>query len=93
MRDTVTGRDRLVEPDIEIAPGQVIGERGLISPDNTRTLTFGCFEAGELLTINYSQDKQLYYQNPEFGFYFLQLTSRRLFKDIERLQSRTGHAA
>jgi hypothetical protein len=51
LYDTVTGRYRLVEPDIEIAPGQVIGELGLLSPDNTRTLIFECIEAGELLTI------------------------------------------
>jgi len=31
--------------------------------------------------------KQLYYQNPTFGFFFLQLTSRRLFDNIKRLES------
>ena len=54
--------------------------------DNKRTLTFECVEDGELLTISYSQVKQIYFQNPVFGFYFLQLISQRLFKDIERLQ-------
>ena len=90
---TVTGRFRLHETGVEIAPGQVIGELGLISPDNKRTLTFECIEDGELLTISYSQVKQLYYQNPEFGFYFLQLTSKRLFMDIERLETTTGKIA
>jgi CRP/FNR family transcriptional regulator, cyclic AMP receptor protein len=83
---TVTGRYRLNEIGQDVGPGQVIGEIGLIAPDNKRTLTFECIEDGEMLTISYSQVKQLYFQNPVFGFYFLQLISQRLFKDIERLQ-------
>lgn len=83
---TVTGRYRLNEIGQDIGTGQVIGEIGLIAPDNKRTLTFECIKEGELLTISYSQVKQLYFQNPVFGFYFLQLISQRLFKDIERLQ-------
>ena len=83
---TVTGRYRLNEIGQDVGPGQVIGEIGLIAPDNKRTLTFECIEDGELLAISYSQVKQIYFQNPVFGFYFLQLISQRLFKDIERLQ-------
>jgi CRP/FNR family transcriptional regulator, cyclic AMP receptor protein len=90
---TVTGKYRLKEIATEIPPGQVIGEIGLIAPDNKRTLTFECIEDGDLLTITYSQVKQLYFQNPKFGFYFLQLISQRLFKDIERLEQRVSQAA
>jgi hypothetical protein len=85
---TLTGKYRLKEIGAEVLPGQVIGEIGLIAPENKRTMTFECIEQGELLTISYSQVKQLYYQNPKFGFYFLQLLSQRLFKDIERLELR-----
>jgi CRP/FNR family transcriptional regulator, cyclic AMP receptor protein len=90
---TVSGRYRLNEIAQEVAPGEVIGEVGLIAPGNKRTLTFECIEDGELLTISYSQVKQLYFQNPAFGFYFLQLTSQRLFKDIERLQQQAATRA
>jgi CRP/FNR family transcriptional regulator, cyclic AMP receptor protein len=83
---TVSGSYRLHEIEQDVAPGQVIGEVGLIAPDNRRTLTFECIEDGELLTISYEQVKQLYFQNPKFGFYFLQLISQRLFRDIARLQ-------
>jgi CRP-like cAMP-binding protein len=85
---TVTGRYRLNEIDRDVALGQVIGEIGLIAPDNKRTLTFECVEDGELLAISYGQVKQLYFQNPKFGFYFLQLISQRLFQDIVRLEAR-----
>jgi CRP-like cAMP-binding protein len=90
---TVTGRYRLKEIGQDIGSGQVIGEIGLIAPDNKRTLTFECIEDGELLTITYGQVKELYFQNPSFGFYFLQLISQRLFRDIERLQQRATHPA
>jgi CRP-like cAMP-binding protein len=90
---TVTGRYRLKEIEQDVGPGQVIGEIGLIAPDNRRTLTFECVDEGELLTLSYAQVRQLYFQNPAFGFYFLQLISQRLFKDIERLQERAASPA
>jgi CRP/FNR family cyclic AMP-dependent transcriptional regulator len=90
---TITGRYRLHEIEQEVGPGQVIGEIGLIAPDNKRTLTFEVIEDGDLLTISYPQVKQLYYQNAQFGFHFLQLISQRLFKDIERLQASAARPA
>ena len=90
---TVTGRYRLPEMGSEIGPGQLIGEIGLIAPGNKRTLSFECLEDGELLAISYSQVKQIYYQNPKFGFYFLQLISQRLFQDIEILKEKISKTA
>ncbi|MFM9849177.1 MAG: cyclic nucleotide-binding domain-containing protein [Hyphomicrobiaceae bacterium] len=90
---TLTGRYRLNEIGLDLEPGQVVGEIGLIAPDNKRTLTLECIEDGDLLTISYDHVKELYFQNPEFGFYFLQLVSKRLFTDIERLQERTTRPA
>lgn len=90
---TLTGRYRLNEIGLDLEPGQVVGEIGLIAPDNKRTLTLECIEDGDLLTISYDHVKELYFQNPEFGFYFLQLVSKRLFKDIERLQERMTRPA
>src|ERR1041384_5121256 len=46
---TVTGSYRLVEIGTEVGPGEVIGELGLIAPNNKRTLTFECMEGGEVL--------------------------------------------
>jgi CRP/FNR family cyclic AMP-dependent transcriptional regulator len=89
---TLSGQYRLREISQDIDSGQLIGELGLIAPENKRTLTFECVEEGELLSISYDHVKQLYFQNPEFGFYFLQLTSKRLFKDIDRLQQTAANA-
>lgn len=93
MYFTLTGRYRLVEISSEINPGQVIGELGFLAPENRRTQTFECLEDGELLMISYSDLRQLYFQNPRFGFYFLQLVSERLFRDIRRLEAAQGQAA
>jgi CRP/FNR family cyclic AMP-dependent transcriptional regulator len=82
----VSGRCRLAESGIDIIPGAVVGELALLSPDKTRTQTLECVERGDLLEITYGQIKQLYFQNPRFGFYFLELTSRRLFDNIKRLE-------
>jgi len=83
----VSGQCRLVESGIIIAPGAVVGEFALISPDKIRTQTLQCMEPGELLQITYGQIKQLYYQNPTFGFFFLQLITGRLFDNIKRLET------
>jgi len=82
----ISGRFRLVETGIEILPGQVAGELALVAEDQKRTQTLECVEAGEVMVTSYSQVKQIYYQNPEFGFYFLRLTSARLFQNIARLE-------
>jgi hypothetical protein len=86
MYYSVSGRYRLAESGIEIPLGQVFGELGLLSPGNRRTQSVECIEDGQVLTASYQLVKELYFQNPEFGFYFLRLTSERLFQNIGRLE-------
>lgn len=83
---TLSGRYRLAESGIEIGQNQMVGEMGLVAPDQRRTQSLACFEGGEVLTISYDQVRQLYFQNPEFGFYFLRLTSARLFENMARME-------
>jgi len=92
---TVTGRYRLLELGIELKPGQVVGELGMLAPDNRRTATLECIEDGEALSITYKQVEQLYYQNPTFGFYFLRLATARLFENISKMEAELArlHAA
>jgi CRP/FNR family transcriptional regulator, cyclic AMP receptor protein len=86
----VSGSCQLLESGIEIGPGDVVGELAMLSLDKTRTQSLKCKQAGELLEISYSQVKQLYFQNPTFGFYFLELTTRRLFENIALLEDELG---
>ena len=84
---TITGSFRLKETGIVIPAGQVVGELALLAPDKRRTQTLECAEDGEVMVASYSQVRQIYYQNPEFGFHFLELTSARLFQNIARLEN------
>lgn len=93
MYYTVSGRYLLTEMNIEIGPGQLIGELGMLAPSNRRTASFECIEAGVLLSVSYQQVEELYYQNPSFGFYFLRLSTARLFENIARLEARVAQQA
>jgi len=88
MYYTVSGRYRLTEMGIDIGPGQLIGELGMLAPSNRRTASFECIEDGVLLSVTYQQVEELYYQNPSFGFYFLKLSTARLFENIAKLEAR-----
>ena len=82
----VSGRFRLMEIGIDIQPGEIVGELGLLAPDHARTGTLKCLDPGQVLQITYDEVRQLYFQNPRFGFYFLQLTTLRLFENITKLE-------
>jgi CRP-like cAMP-binding protein len=84
----VSGRFRLVESGIELPVGAIVGELGMLSPSNTRTQTLECIEGGLILSVSYSKVEELYVQNPAFGFYFLRLTSARLFQNLDTLEKR-----
>ncbi len=59
---------------------------------NRRTQTLECLESGEILSITYREAKELYYQNPQFGFYFLDLIAGRLLANAERAEARAAAA-
>lgn len=83
----LSGRFRAVEADVPLARGEVFGELGLIAKDQRRTQTVVCEEDGLLLLISYDEVRQLYFQNPKFGFYFLQLAAARLTRDASKAVS------
>jgi hypothetical protein len=83
----ISGGLRVPELGLELGPGELVGELGLIAPGGRRTQTVTGSAAGEVLEISYDQVRQLYFQNPAFGFYFLELTARRLFDTIARHQA------
>ena len=84
----VSGRYRLVESGIELPVGAIVGEFGMLSPSNVRTQTLECVEGGTILSVTYDQVEQLYVQNPAFAFYFLRLSTARLFENIDKLEKR-----
>jgi hypothetical protein len=84
---TVSGKFLVKEIGVELPPGRVMGELGFIDPNNRRTGTVESLENGEVLTITYDRLLELYFQNPEFGYYLLRLTAERLMQNIARLET------
>jgi CRP-like cAMP-binding protein len=84
----VSGRFQLVESGIVLPVGAIVGELGMLSPSNARTQTLECVESGVVLGVSYDQVEQLYVQNPAFGFYYLRLSSARLFQNLDTLERR-----
>jgi hypothetical protein len=78
-----SGCYRLIENGAEMTSGKIVGELGFVSPGNLRTMTLQCIEDGVAGEISYDHIKQLYYQNPKFGYFFLQLIGSHL---VEKLQ-------
>lgn len=82
----VHGKCRVVEINIELPEGRLVGELGFLTPENARTGTVECVEDTEMMVISYDKLSELYLQNPTFGFYFLRLTSERLLQNMQRLE-------
>jgi CRP-like cAMP-binding protein len=81
------GKYRVPELDIELHPGEIFGELGLLTSGYQRTQSVECIEDGHALTIPYDEVRALYFENPEFGFYFLRLSSKRLLEDLARTEA------
>jgi hypothetical protein len=84
----VSGKFKLVESGITLPVGAIVGELGMLSPSNMRTQTLECIESGLVLSVSYTKVEELYVQNPAFGFYFLRLSSARLFQNLDTLEKR-----
>jgi CRP-like cAMP-binding protein len=80
------GKYRIPELDIDLRPGEIFGEMGLLTYGSQRTASVECVESGHVLTMPYDEVRALYFENPEFGFYFLKLSSNRLLHDLARAE-------
>lgn len=78
------GRVRLEELGVDVKPGALVGEIGLLAPTPVRTATARCAEDSVLHRIDQDEVVRLYYQNPEFAFYLIRLVIRRLLENVEQ---------
>jgi CRP/FNR family transcriptional regulator, cyclic AMP receptor protein len=67
-----------------ISDGAVFGEVGLFEPQHRRALTAVCDEDCRLSSISRDRVLELYYQNPEFGFFLIRLVSGLVAENRER---------
>jgi CRP/FNR family cyclic AMP-dependent transcriptional regulator len=79
----VSGEVEIVEVGRVHGKGTLLGEIGLFTPNGRRTMTARCKTDVQAGTIAYDQFKQLYFQNPQFGFHLLSLIVTRLQSSSE----------
>lgn len=79
-----SGAVQLSELGIELGAGAVLGEIGLFTPERRRTSTVICKTDCGMRTVSADEAIRLYYQEPEFALYLVQLIAGRLQADKER---------
>jgi hypothetical protein len=82
----VAGEVEVIELGETFGAGTLLGEIGLFAPDGRRTLTARCKTDVETARLDYDRFRELYFENPQFGFRLLHLV-------VARLQHNSAHAA
>jgi CRP/FNR family transcriptional regulator, cyclic AMP receptor protein len=85
-----SGAVEIPELNKRLEPGTIFGEIGIFSPEQKRTARVICVNDSDIYEISESKVKQLYYQNPAFGFAVIQLIIGRLLEHINMLQAAPG---
>jgi hypothetical protein len=81
----VAGEVEVVEINKVLGAGSLLGEIGLFTPNGRRIMTVRCKTDVQAATIGYEQVKELYFQNPQFGFKLLHLIVARLQGNSEMM--------
>jgi hypothetical protein len=79
----VAGEVEVVEINETFGKGTLLGEIGLFTPDGRRTRTVRCRTDVTAAVLDSDRFKELYFQNPQFGFRLLHLIVARLQRSGE----------
>jgi CRP/FNR family cyclic AMP-dependent transcriptional regulator len=85
----VEGRIVFEEIGETMEPGRLFGELAFFAPDKRRSLTARCAVDCTVLRIDETTFRQLFFQNPAFGFQIVNLVAGRLTADVRRLRDQT----
>jgi CRP/FNR family cyclic AMP-dependent transcriptional regulator len=72
------GRVDITELGISLDAGEIFGEIGIFAPDRRRTASVVAATDCELFDLSEAKARELYFQNPSFGFAVLRLITMRL---------------
>jgi CRP-like cAMP-binding protein len=86
----VSGEVEMVEINAIFGKGTLVGEIGLFAPDGRRNMTVRCKSTVHAAQIDYDRFKELYFQNPQFGFRLLHLIVARMQGSRELSQPAVG---
>jgi CRP/FNR family cyclic AMP-dependent transcriptional regulator len=76
-----SGQVRFDELDIEIGEGTLFGEIGIFTDQKVRSATAKSIAPCSLLVVSADKVRELFFQNPEFGFFLVGLITKRLSED------------
>jgi CRP-like cAMP-binding protein len=76
------GNAQIQELGKVIGPGALVGEIGVFARDRTRTATVVCTTDCEVYELSDVKAKELYFQNPAFGYGVLQIIIARLLENM-----------
>ena len=65
-----------------VGPGTLVGEIGVFAHNRTRMATVICNTDCEVYVLNEVKAKELYFQNPSFGYAVLQIIISRLLENV-----------
>jgi hypothetical protein len=81
-----SGEVEMVEINQSYEKGTLVGEIGLFAPQGRRNMTIRCKTNVDAAQIDYDRFKELYFQNPQFGFRLLHLIVARMETNLELSQ-------
>lgn len=86
------GTIRVVEFDVMLGPGAVVGEVGIFAPDSCRTGTAVCESTVEIGVMSDEEMLKLYYQYPAFGLYLTRVVVQRMVAGERRHEAERSRA-
>jgi len=75
-----------------LGPGSLLGEIGVFAQDHKRTATVRCVTDCELCELTEAKAKEIYFQNPAFGYAVLRIIITRLLEDLRVSRHETASA-
>ena len=83
----VSGQVHFPEVDEHAGSGLLVGEIAIFTREGRRTLSCVCETDVEVLYMTNEELKELYFQNPEFGFHLVRLIVGRMKRQIDQLEA------
>ena len=83
----VSGTMHLRESGVDLAPGSLLGEVAIFSPEHRRTQSAVASSDTRLLSMTQDELFTLYRRYPDFGVYLLRLVTGRLLENERHLEA------
>jgi CRP-like cAMP-binding protein len=86
----ITGKLVLPEVGVTLGPGAMLGEVALFSGEGQRTASAEALTPVRLAEITERRFREIYFDNPRFAYRLVRLITRRLMRNIRRLEGESA---